>query len=71
MSCSFDQLVGHVAILLASNTPSDDIDRFLETLLPAYRAEVLDAAKEVVQERQITRGFQAGGDPIDPSVISN
>lgn len=66
MSCSFDQLVGHVAMLLASNTPPNDIDRFLETLLPAYRAEVLDAAREVVQERQLTRGFQTGGQPIDP-----
>jgi hypothetical protein len=66
MSCSFDQLVGHVALLLAGNTPADEIDRFLETLLPAYRAEVLDAAREVVQERQLTRGFQAGGHAIDP-----
>jgi hypothetical protein len=55
MSCHFDELVGHVAALLIRHARQDEVDRFLEILLPEYRAEVLAAAQELVRERRATR----------------
>lgn len=55
MSCHFDELVDHVAALLIRHASPGEIDRFLEILLPEYRAEVLAAAQALVRERQSTR----------------
>lgn len=52
MPCHLDEFVRHVAVMLAAGTSQKEIDRFLATLQPEYRAEVLTAAREVVQDRQ-------------------
>ena len=44
-----------LAALLIRHARQDEVDRFLEILLPEYRAEVLAAAQELVRERQATR----------------
>jgi hypothetical protein len=52
MSCYLEEFVSHVAAMLNAGAPQQDIDRFLETLVPEYRAEVLAAALELAQSRE-------------------
>ena len=47
-SCTFEELVARVAEMLKAGASRDQIDRFLEMLSPAYRAEVLSAARDVL-----------------------
>ena len=51
MPCYLDEFVAHVAKMLDRGASQAEIDRFLETLLPEYRDEVLDAARERTGER--------------------
>ena len=46
-SCTFEELVARVAELLKAGASQEQIDRFLEMLSPAYRAEVLAAARDL------------------------
>jgi hypothetical protein len=47
-SCTFEELVARVAAMLKESAPQDDIDQLLEMLSPAYRAEVLAAARDLL-----------------------
>jgi hypothetical protein len=47
-SCSFEELVFRVATMLKQEVPQETIDRFLEMLSAAYRAEVLVAAHDLL-----------------------
>ena len=47
-SCSFEELVSRVAAMLKQEVPQETIDRFLEMLSSAYRAEVLAAAHDLL-----------------------
>ena len=60
MPCYFDEFVSHVARMLKAGASQGEIDRFLETLLPEYRSEVLAAAEEAAREPQsVTRTVQS------------
>jgi hypothetical protein len=47
-SCSFEELVTRLAEMLKAGASEERIDRFMETLSPAYRAEVLTAAQDLL-----------------------
>jgi hypothetical protein len=47
-SCTFEELVAGIAAMLKERAPQDDIDQLLERLSPAYRAEVLAAARDLL-----------------------
>ena len=48
-SCTFEELVAQVAALLKERAPQAAIDRVLEPLSSEYRAEVLAAARELLE----------------------
>ena len=52
MSCYLDEFVSYVVTMLERGAAQDEVDRFLQTIIPEYRADVLAAAREIVQERQ-------------------
>jgi fatty acid-binding protein DegV len=47
-SCTFEELAARVAEMLKAGASQEQIDRFLERLSPAYRAEVVAAARDVL-----------------------
>ena len=47
-SCTFEELVARVAAMLKESASPGDIDQLLEMLSPAYRAEVLAAARDLL-----------------------
>ena len=49
-SCTFEELVSRAAALLDEGVPLEDIDRFLQMLSAAYRAEVLASAQDSVSQ---------------------
>ena len=51
MSCYLDEFVSHVVMMLERGASQDEIDRFLQTIIPEYRVGVLAAAEEILQER--------------------
>jgi hypothetical protein len=55
MPCYLDEFVSHVVTMLERRAPQDEVDQFLLTIIPESRAEVLAAARELVQERQPER----------------
>jgi hypothetical protein len=50
-SCTFEELVARVAEMLKAGASQEQIDRFLEMLSPAYRADVLGAARDLLSQR--------------------
>lgn len=52
MPCHLDEFVAHVAAMLREAAAQEDIDRFLATIAPEYRAEVLTDAAALVSERK-------------------
>jgi hypothetical protein len=47
-SCTFEELVARVAELLTAGAAQENIDQLLEMLSPAYRADVLAAARDLL-----------------------
>jgi hypothetical protein len=47
--CTFDELVSRVAAMLRDGVSQKDIDRFLNLLSPAYRADVLSSAEALIE----------------------
>jgi hypothetical protein len=50
-SCTFEELVARVAEMLKAEASQENIDHVLQMLSPAYRAEVLAAARDLLAHR--------------------
>jgi hypothetical protein len=49
-SCTFEELVARVADLLKAGAAQENIDQLLKMLSPAYRADVLAAARDLLTQ---------------------
>jgi hypothetical protein len=54
-SCTFEELVTRVAAMLKAGASREDIDQLLGMLSPAYRAEVLAAAGDLLAHHRATQ----------------
>jgi hypothetical protein len=52
-SCAFEELVIQVATMLRDDVPRERIDRVLAALSPAYRADVLAAARDLLADDRV------------------
>jgi alkylhydroperoxidase/carboxymuconolactone decarboxylase family protein YurZ len=50
--CYLEEFVSHVAAMLKSGATEEDIDEFLATIAPEYRAEIVAAARELVNNQK-------------------
>jgi len=52
-SCTFEELVVSAAEMLKSGAPQENIDQLLKMLSPAYRADVLAAARDLLTHHPV------------------